>query len=144
MSPSARAVLIGALAAASATGWWLLHPPDLFTLDARRVRQVEVQLEPWGGETTIRPVTATEDRHTIDGLMAVVRSAEETHDHKCGSRGIVTFRQANGLPVQVRFLPGHHEKWYEFRTGDKVYRAPRGEFVTALRRVGVEVPLKCQ
>jgi hypothetical protein len=44
----------------------------------------------------------------------------------------------------LRYLPGHHPEWYEFRYGGKLYRVPQAEFVAAMRRLGVEVPLKCQ
>jgi hypothetical protein len=75
-------------------------------------------------------------------VVTVLQSGAETRDHKCGSRGVITLRRSFGLPAELRFLPGHDPDWYEFRYARRVYRVPRADFVTAMRRVGVEVPLK--
>jgi len=134
----------GSVAIVVALGWWFLRPPDPLAVDADRVRRVEVRFEPWGEDMVRSPGAASEDREAIAALVAVVRSGRETTDHKCGSRGAVSFQRSAGLPAELRFLPGHHAEWYEFRAGGKVYRVPRAGFVAAMRRVGVEVPLECQ
>lgn len=143
MRRMSRIILVGAFVAA-AGGWWFLRPPNPLKMDAGQVLRVEVVLEPWDENSVRAPVVASEGREAIAALVSVVRSGEETRDHKCGSRGIVTFRRSVGVPAELRFLPGHDDGWYEFRAGGKVYRVPRGEFVAAMRRVGVEIPLKCQ
>jgi hypothetical protein len=144
--PRRRRVLIAAGLAglAALLVWWLLRPPDALALDAKGVSRVEVEFEPWGEDMARQPGGATGDREAIAALVQVVRSGRETTDHKCGSRGTITFQRPKGRPVELRFLPGHHAEWYEFRSGGKVYRVPRAEFVAAMRRVGVDVPLRCQ
>ena len=134
----------GIAAAASVAAWWFIAPPDPLAVPADQVRRVEVQFEPWGEDGARPPGASSEDRDAIAALVAVVRSAQETPDHKCGSRGSVRFLRFVGLPAELWFLPGHHPEWYEFRAGRKAYRVPRAEFVTAMRRVGVEVPLVCR
>lgn len=137
-------LIAGSVVIAIALGRWFLRPPDPLAMDADNVRRVEVRFEPWGEDVTRLPGVASEDRDAIAELVAVVRSGEETRDHKCSSRGTVTFQRSTGLPAELRFLPGHHPEWYEFRAAGKVYRVDRVEFVAAMRRVGVEVPSKCQ
>lgn len=133
----AGAVVVTAVAAA----WWFLRPPKPLAVEADQVQRVEVRFEPWG-EANVRPAGATTaDREAIVALVAVVKLGRETSDHKCGSRGVIRFERAVGLAAEVYFLPGHDPEWYEFRTGGRTYRVPRDEFVAALRRLGVEVPL---
>jgi predicted RNA-binding Zn ribbon-like protein len=132
------------IALAAILAWFFLRPPNPLTMEANQVRRVEVQFEPWGEDMARLPGAASEDREAIAALVAVVRSGQETPDHKCGSRGAVVFQRSVGLPAVLRFLPGHHAEWYEFRAGGKVYRVPRAEFVAAMHQVGVEVPLECR
>lgn len=134
----------GVVAVAAGVAGWFIAPPDPLAVSADQVRRVEVQFEPWGEDMVRAPGASSEDREAIAAVVAAVRSGQETTDHKCGSRGSVRFRRSVGLPAELRFLPGHHPEWYEFRAGGKVYRVPRAGFVAAMRRVGVEVPLECQ
>ncbi len=132
------AVVLGLLTAA---GWAYLRQPSVNALDARAV---EVRFERWGEGEAVPPGSDTADPEAVAALVAVLRSGAESQDHKCGSRGVITLRRSAGRPVQLWFLPGHHAEWYEFRYAGRAYRVPRAEFVAAMRRVGVEVPLQCQ
>jgi hypothetical protein len=124
-------------------GWVYLRQPAVDGLDSSGVRAVEVRFEPWGEDMAVSPGSSTADPEAVAALVAVLRSGAETRDHKCPSRGVITLRKSLGQPLELRFLPGHHADWYEFRYAGKVYRVPRAEFVAAMRRVGVEVPLEC-
>jgi hypothetical protein len=53
-------------------------------------------------------------------------------------------QRSSGQSVPLRFLPGHHPEWDEFRYAGQVYRVPRAGFVVAMQRLGVEVPLECR
>lgn len=88
--------------------------------------------------------TESSDPDAVASLLGVLRSGVVGQDHKRASRGAITLRRSTGVPVEVEFLPGHHVEWYEFRYAGQLYRVPRAEFVAAMRRVGVEVPLECQ
>lgn len=126
-------------------GWWAFsRPSPVGALDAREIHAVEVRFEPWGEERAVAPGVSSADPEAVAALVAVLRTGTEGQDHKCGSRGIITLRQSLGRSVMLRYLPGHHAEWYEFRYGGKLYRVLRAEFVAAMRRLGVEVPLKCQ
>jgi hypothetical protein len=124
------------------TAWWFRTPPEPLAVGADDVSRVVIQLAPWGDDAARAPAVSTEDREAVAALVAVVRSGRETTEHKCGSRGSVRFERSVGSPVEAAFLPGHHPEWYELRTGGNIYRVPRDEFVAAVRRVGVELPLE--
>lgn len=139
-----RVLLVGvAVVAAGAAVWLFLHPLDPLAVEADQVRRVEVRFEPWGEDMVRQAGATSEDREVIALLVAVIRSGQETRDHKCGSRGVILFERSVGSAAELHFLPGHDPAWYEFRTGGRVFRVPRAEFVAAMRRVGVEVPLEC-
>lgn len=137
-------VALGLVAVALALGWRLLTPPEAQSLNAADVRSVEVWFEPWGEDESRRLAVQSSDPEAIAGLLRAVQSGERTRDHKCGSRGIVYLKTSMRPPLTLRFLPGHDATYYEYRRGDRAYRVPRSEFVTAMRNLGVEVPLECQ
>jgi len=127
------AVALGLLAVAA---WGVLRQPSVSAFDAHTV---EVRFDPWGEDGAIPPGAKTADPEAVAALVGLLRSGVAGRDHKCGSRGVITLRRSLGGPVELDFLPGHH-----FRYADQLYRVPRAEFVAAMRRVGVEVPLECQ
>jgi hypothetical protein len=131
------AVALGLFAVAA---WGILRQPSIAALHAHTV---EARFEPWGEDGAVRPGAKTADPEAVAALVGVLRSGVTGREHKCGSRGVITLRRAFGGPVELRFLPGHHDEWYEFRYAGQLYRVPRAEFVAAMRRVGVEVPLEC-
>jgi hypothetical protein len=121
--------------------WVYLRPNALQSLDARRIHSVEVRFEPWGEDAVAAPGAESRDPQAIAALVAVLRSAEETTDHKCGSRGVITLHSPR--QERLEFLPGHHEPWYEVRYAGRAYRMPRAEFIAAMKRIGVDVPREC-
>ena len=125
-------------------GWAYFRQPMFDAFEAGDVRAAEARFEPRGGGSAVPPGAATTDPEAIAALVAVLRSGTQTRDHKCGSRGVITLQLSSGRAVELWFLPGHHAEWYEFRYDGEVYRVPRAEFVAAMRRVGVEVPLECR
>jgi hypothetical protein len=127
-----------------AVGWWaFFRPSPVRSLDARDIHAVEVRFEPWGEERAVAPGVSSADPETVAALVAVLRTGTEGQDRKCGSRGVITLQRSLGRSVMLRYLPGHAPEWYEFRYAGKLYRVPRAEFVAAMRRLGVEVPLTC-
>lgn len=123
--------------------WWVFfRGPGVAALGAGEIHTVEVRFEPRGEGRAAAPVHSS-DPEAIAALVAVLRSGEATEDHKCGSCGAITLRGPVGRSEELWFLPGHHAEWYEFRYAGRVYRSPRAEFVAAMRRIGVEVPLEC-
>ena len=59
------------------------------------------------------------------------------------SLGTIELARPPGPPVQVEFLPGHDEAWYEIRFDEQAYRVPRSPFVETMENLGVKVPLEC-
>jgi hypothetical protein len=141
-----RRLLVVALAVALLVcGWWaFVRQSPVGAFDVREIHAVEVRFEPWGEERAVAPGASSADPVVVAALVAVLRTGTEAEDHKCGSRGIITLQRSPGRSAELRFLAGHHPKWYEFRYAGKLYRVPRAEFVAAMRRLGVEVPLKCE
>jgi hypothetical protein len=140
-----RSVLVAVLALGLlAFGAWAAIGPRTGGLpNTNNVHSVDVEFWPWGEDGVMAPGGSSSDPEAVAALVAVIRSAEETRDHKCGSRGVITLRRSLWRSERLEFLPGHHAEWYEFRYGGKIYRVPRAEFVAAMRKIGVEVPLEC-
>jgi hypothetical protein len=132
------------LASLGVVGWAYFRQPPVSALCADDIRSAEVIFAPGVEDNVVLPGASTNDPKVIAALLAVLQSRTETQDHKCASRGSIILRRSLGKEVELRFLPGHHAEWYEFRYAQRIYRVPRGEFVAAMREVGVTVPLECR
>ena len=142
---SGKYLLIGVpVAVAILAAWWFFIPPNPLSVSADRVRAVQVQFDPRNKDVTQPVSAASEDPAAIAALVAVVRSGRGTGDHKCGSSGTIRFSLSNGATGALEFLPGHDSEWYELRANGWAYRVPRAEFASAMRAVGVEVPMHCR
>jgi hypothetical protein len=117
-------------------------PFDPRTLDAGKVRQVEVVFLPLDGGADRRPGARSEDPDDIAAVVAAVCSAQEKEDELRATEGAIWFTRRGEEPAELWFRPGDDPEWYEFRAGGRMYRVRRAEFVAALRRVGVELPLQ--
>lgn len=138
-------VIVVVLALALVVAWSYFQEPGVSALDLGGIRRVEVQFDlSWKDEKPIAPGSETTDSETIAQLLKVLKSADETQNHKCVSLGVIRLERGIGSTLELQFLPGHHEEWYEFRYGRKIYRVPRAEFVSAMKLVGVAVPLEPQ
>jgi hypothetical protein len=150
--PSARALdpLKGQTALALACVLWTyalwahFRPPSDRSLDTGGISSVRVwNSDPLLDERLEPPDATAYNPAIVDDLVTVLRTAKETPDHKCSSAGVIHLQRPFGFPERLEFLPGHDPQWYEFRHGRKAYRVPRAEFVAAMKRVGVDVPLTC-
>lgn len=121
--------------------WYFFGPTEMVRLKAGNVQSVEVRFRKHT-EKDIPPADVqSRDPEVIAAVVASIQSAKVTTDHKCGSRGEIVFRQADGSVWELEFLPGHSEDWYEFRYGKKIYQVQRGALVNAMKRMGVSLPL---
>lgn len=84
-----------------------------------------------------------EDQGLIEKLAVVIREGKPSRDHKCSDIGIITFHFKQGKTVQLGILPGHDEKFYQFRLREdgeySIYQADRSVFLDALEAVGCPV-----
>src|SRR5579883_1015102 len=133
-----RVIATFSLGSAAVAGWSYFHQPAVSTLAPDEVLAVDVRFEPWGEDMAVSPGSRSADRGAVAALLAVLQSGTEGQDHKCASRGVITLRRSLGRSVELRFLPGHHAEWYEFRYAGTLYRVPRAEFTAAMRRVGID------
>lgn len=140
--PRSMFVAVLAVALLAYSAWAYFRPPSGDPPSTNDVRSVRVWAGPWSHEQGAAPNADTSDPETVEALLAVVRSAQETHEHKCSLEGVIHLRRSFGRYERLAYLPGHDPQWYEFRHGQKIYRAPREPFVAVMRRLGVEVPLQ--
>jgi hypothetical protein len=118
--------------------------PTLESLDVGDVKTIKVEFEPWGDEVIPAPIESS-DTEAIAELVKIVKSGQETSDHKCSSRGSIRINSDRGQFLDFWFLPGHNDDYYEFRHNQKIYRVPRTSFVDAMKRLGVrDLPLQCK
>jgi hypothetical protein len=112
-------------------------PPDL---PVGSVEAVEIQLDNWGEHQKATKASSA-DAAKIEALLAVLRSAEATRDHKCGDSGQITLRRKGGGEVKLGILAGHDPRYYEFRfyQGDSygIFRVQRVPFMKAMADFGV-------
>jgi hypothetical protein len=119
-------------------------PPEaasLSTIDADQVESIEVTNQPGIAEPSL-PVRST-DLETIRDFLASIQRAEKTEDHKCPSLLQVMVVSKSEKHLKILLLPGHKDRYYEFREpGVGIYRVPREPFIAALRKLGLKhVPL---
>src|SRR5919201_2476309 len=126
-------VIVGVLLLA----WAARIPPRLDSLDAASVQSVEVRFGPIPQVQTRPPIRST-DQDAIAALVEVIRSAEETRDHRWGPQGTIVIRVPLGKPLVLEILPGHQGAYYEYRYGRKIYRVARPAILEAMRKLGVE------
>lgn len=143
------------LVAVLAVGWWAFDRfgPWMPTLaDADQIVAVEVWLDyDWEEAENSRPkrlLARTEDPAAIRRLLEAMAPAEPTPMHKCGYMGRMVFTRSDGNQMEIPYLPGHSQDWYElqppFRPALTYTRVPRPAFLAAMKGAGVtELPLEC-
>jgi len=105
------------------------------------VEAIDIHLDTWG-ERQKAADTSTQDAGKIEGLLAVLRTAARTTDHKCGDTGTITLRLRGGAKKKIGILAGHDARYYDFRvyrgTGERydMYRVKRAPFLEAMAGVG--------
>ncbi len=112
-----------------------LYFPIVPSLAVDEVDSVEIELFEWESQQAANVKSA--DASGIERLLSVIATAERTDDHKCGPVGTVTFKLKKGPAQEISVLPGHDDRYYEFRYERKIHRVDRDEFLEALRSVGV-------
>jgi hypothetical protein len=131
-----------AIALAIFSVWHFGLRGGLGRLVAGELQSVEVSFMSRNVGPQLPPFTSS-DKAGISSLVELLRSAEPHEDHKCMSLGTIELARPPGPPVQVEFLPGHDEAWYEIRFEKQAYRMPRAPFVQTMEKLGVKVPLEC-
>ena len=123
--------------------WFLLREPTVFSLATRDVSAVEIKRD--DRDEKGKPISdaniIVDDQQAIAALLQVVHSAQETEEHKCGHRGTITLKLRNGEKPVLEYLPGHNDKFYEFRYNRKIYKVSREKFIEVMGKFDVKVPL---
>jgi hypothetical protein len=127
--------------------WCLVpDPEDVFADGSPLPRATSVSsLEYTGVGTTAEGGVKTDDKDEISHLLAGLRRARETKDHKCGDVGHLTIHLRSGGVVKLGILPGHHSDYYEFRLysgkewGSRyvIYRVPIRPFTSGMKQLGI-------
>lgn len=126
-----------------AADWWFL--PSRPMIEADKVETITITTRTRGESKPTIIVTKSTDKHAIEAILKVVSSAERTSDHKCGSSVKVQIQNNDGTQTALRFLPGHDEKFYEYRYESRINRVDREQFLSAMRLLGVKkLPLDAQ
>jgi hypothetical protein len=84
---------------------------------------------------------STRDPEKIETLLAALRHAQATNDHKCGDSGQIVLRKKRGDEVKLGILAGHNQRYYEFRlyrgTSYDIYRVERKPFLKGMEDLGL-------
>lgn len=134
--------VIAALLCSVALAWFISRRSGPAALEAEEIDMVMIFLTPSRGDPPNNAVSSNE-RTAISQLVEALRQAEPREDHKCGSQGTIALVPMSGPHIQMEFLPGHEDEWYELRYQGEAYRMPRAPFVNAMTNLGVKVPLEC-
>ena len=81
------------------------------------------------------------DAAALKAFFALLATADEIDDHKCGDR--MTLQFAGGV---LGLLPGHKADKYQFRWNGKAYELDRETLLQAMEKLGLpraQIPLKC-
>jgi hypothetical protein len=112
--------------------WWFL--PNRPTLNAGKVESITVTLPKYDpnpgypGHGQEAATITTDDPALIQPLLDVFRRAKRGEEHKCGSSGTITIRRKDGDVEELHILPGHDERYYEYRFGGRMNRVSREPF----------------
>jgi hypothetical protein len=123
--------------------WWYL--PNYPTLHAEKVESVTVRLgkyEPNSGfgpgyEQTVAKITI-DDPALMQQLLDAFGTAKRGNEHNCGNSGVIAIRRKDGTIEEVFILPGHDERYYEYRLNSRINRVDRERFLAALKVLGLE------
>lgn len=134
--------VIASLICTVALAWFISRRDGPAALEAEEIDMVLIFLKPWRGDPPTSAVSSNQ-RAAISQLVEALRRADAKEDHKCSSRGTIALVPMSGPLIQMEFLPGHEDEWYEVRFEDQAYRIPRAPFVNAMANLGVKIPLEC-
>ena len=137
-------LIVVSLAALPGLGLEWNYLPNRPTLDAGKVQSVTICLgryEPNSGfgpgyQQEVAKVT-TEDPAVIQPLLDVFRTAIRGEQHNCGNSGVIEIRRTDGTVEELYILPGHDDRYYEYRMGSRMNRVDREPFLAALRAAGL-------
>jgi hypothetical protein len=120
--------------------WWFL--PNYPTTDAKSVRAIEVKLWESKGQTAPEnhqdaAEASTTDPELIREFLAAIRTAKRAEEHKCPDSGTVLIHRNDGVVEEFSILPGHDERYYEYRLGSRINKMDREPFLSALRKLGI-------
>ncbi len=112
--------------------------PEGIAVEPSLVNFVAISIPPAAEAADRHNSIRTFDKSAIREFLALLRDARETEDHKCAPWAHVRISQAkNGESFEIDLLPGHHDAYYEYRAGMRIYRVPREAMIKALKRMGV-------
>ena len=123
--------------------WW--YWPNHPTLSADTVESITVRLgkyEPnpgFGpGYEQMRSEVTIGDRDLMQPLLDAFRTATRGEQHNCGNSGVILIRRKDGTDDEVFILPGHDERYYEYRLDSRICRVDREPFLAALKALGLD------
>lgn len=77
------------------------------------------------------------DSGKIELVLDALKASTFTSDHNCPPIVTLELVMKSDDPYEFYLLPGHEERFYEFRFRDEIYRVDRGAFLAALVHVGL-------
>jgi hypothetical protein len=123
--------------------WWYL--PNYPTLNADKVESVTVRLGKYNpndgfgpGYEQKRTDVTIDDPALIQPLLDVFRTAKRGKEHNCGNSAVILIQRKDGMVEEVFLLPGHDERYYEYRLDSRISRVDREPFLSALKALGLE------
>ncbi len=77
------------------------------------------------------------DKNKISDLLTVISKGEGTEEHKCADIGHIIFILNDGRKVDISYLPGHDDDFYEFRYDISIFRVDRKSFISIMEGIGM-------
>ena len=113
------------------------HRASVQSINPSRVLKLrfEIDVDPVNSRI-VSAETASHDH--IQSLLQVLRERTETEPHACVAVGRLTFDLAGGNAITLEILPGHDDKFLEYRdVRGHYYRINRSAFAAAISQVGI-------
>ncbi len=130
------------IVAFSLVAWFVLREQTIMTLSTSQVSSVVIHEMDWIGDAPKEFITS-DDPQSIASLIEMLQLGSPTSSHKCLHVGTITLTLPQGTKKTVLYLPGHNDAYYEYISDGKCYRVPREQFVDAMKKLRMNVPLKC-
>jgi hypothetical protein len=122
--------------------WWFL--PNTPVRSAKKVESVTFHHQKWKDWSHGDPVVehpevrvVVSDPEVIQRFLDVFKTAQRGSEHKCGGYAEIEIRLTDGTTETLSILPGHNERYYEYRFGSRINKVDRTRFLEALAAMGV-------
>ena len=77
------------------------------------------------------------DPQLIQRFLDVFKTAKRGSEHNCGSYADIVIQLADGSTEILSILPGHDDRYYEYRFESRISKVDRSRFLEALAAMGI-------